>query len=99
MPAEVVMPDGRVLVNVRAFVTTERFVVWRELKDKTLEKVIDVALSEPVDRSTDKLTGPLEIFTLTQGFLVNQGKGCGCRLTRLKALSPPAEWASATVAT
>jgi hypothetical protein len=89
-PAEVVEPGGQVFTGARVFVTTERFIVWRMVKG-VRTKTIDLNLTEPIEKSTDILERPLEIMTLTRGFLVNQGRGCGCH-SPLRALGPPAAW-------
>jgi hypothetical protein len=86
-PAEVLEVGGRIWTGCRVFVTTERMTVWRQPKGHALEKVLDVALTEPVD---PELRSPIEIATLTRGYLVNKGRGCGCHKMSLKALTPPA---------
>ena len=91
-PAEVLLPSGKVLTNVRAFVTDERIIVWqldRQLGCKiALEFAVTELNGEPTKNSR------LEVFGLTQSAIVNKGAGCGCGggMIVLKTLPRPAEF-------
>jgi hypothetical protein len=94
-PADVVEVGGRVWSKCRAFVTTERLVVWKKDKRGVLDKVVDVVLGEPgaiTASASNELPTVLEVPTLTRGYLVNKGAGCRCRGGALLALNPPAPW-------
>lgn len=95
-PAEVCEVGGRVWSRARVFVTTERLVVWSMGRDRVPVKVVDAALAEPgvIEATMEAPMGPLEIATLTRGYLVNRGRGCRCQ-SALLALAPPAEWQGA----
>ena len=98
-PAEVVEVGGRVWTKCRAFVTTERLIVWK-LTRGVLDKVVDVKLGESnaITASTsDDLAETLEIPTLMRGYLVSRGHGCRCRGGLLLALAPPASWVETLV--
>jgi hypothetical protein len=99
-PADVVEVGGRVWSKCRAFVTTERLVVWKRDKRGVLDKVVDVVLGEPgaiTASASNDLPTVLEIKTLTRGYLVNKGAGCRCRGGSLLALAPPASWPESLV--
>jgi hypothetical protein len=90
-PAEVLMPDGRVLIG-RAFITSHRLVVWREHPRGVLDGE-DAYLAEPgsVARDRGSLVGRLQIELDSGTAVVNRGRGCGCG-SPLKALSAPVPW-------
>lgn len=95
-PAEVALPDGSVLTNVRVFATTHRLLVFKDGAGRTIEPIIDEPLVHvgSVPASMDTLrpgAGRLEC-TLNSGTAwVNAGRGCGCG-SPLKALSSPIPW-------
>jgi hypothetical protein len=94
-PAEVALKDGTVLTGVRVFVTTERCVVWTEDKTvgkvrKALEFVVFESDATP-SRSTMGAGERFEVIGLTDGIIINKGRGCGCG-SPLKALTPPVNW-------
>jgi hypothetical protein len=94
-PADVVEVGGRVWSKCRAFITTERLVVWKKDRQGVLDKVLDVKLAEPGSITASAENEPafaIEIATLTRGYLVNKGHGCRCRGGSLLALNPPAAW-------
>lgn len=95
MPAEVYEVGGSIITKARVFITSRRLIVWA-LENGVATKRLEVELSEPVEASRSAL-GPresIEVTTLTKGYLVNKGRGCGCggAMMRLKELALPAPW-------
>jgi hypothetical protein len=91
-PSEVLLPDGRLLLEARAFVTNRRLLVWK-VADGRVRQVVEMALAgEPIRPRRDSLNGHhLELETTDGIVLVNQGHVCGCG-SPLKALAPPVGW-------
>lgn len=94
-PAEVLAGDGSLMRNVRVFITSHRMIVWREDGNANIGIALEVRLAEPfsVVQCQAKLGHGenIEVATMKQGFIVNQGHGCGCK-GKLKALGRPADW-------
>lgn len=94
-PAEVLSADGELMTKVRVFVTSHRMIVWREDASGHLGICLEVKLAEPfsVEHCKAKLghNENIEVSTLTKGFIINQGRGCGCH-SKLKALGAPVPW-------
>jgi len=93
-PAEVSLPDGRVLTGVRAFITTSRMLVYRATADRRIERALELELADPcsVPASRNSLRGALEVRLADGGTAwVNRGRGCGCH-SPLKALAAPVSW-------
>ena len=95
-PAEVLLPDGTLIVGCRAFVTTRRFVAFGPTPRSGIEVVADFPVRQPVSTvaslNTLNTTERLEIATEDGGTIyVNKGRGCGCH-SPLKALDTPAPW-------
>ncbi len=97
-PAEVLEAGGRLLTKVRVFITSHRMIVWGLDESGLPEKKIEVALAEPLGvfetRTVLGANENIEVATLTKGYIVNKGRGCGCGgpISQLKALAPPAPW-------
>lgn len=93
-PAEVSLPDGRVLTGVRTFITTQRLLVYQATADRQIERAEDLDLAQPcsVPANRGSLQGALEV-RLADGSTawVNRGRGCGCG-SPLKALGAPVSW-------
>jgi hypothetical protein len=100
-PAEVLLPDGRLLLEARVFVTDRRVLVYK-VQDGRIMQVRDLTLIEPgcVTASRSSLNGGrIEVEVLgehggraeTGTLIVNQGAGCGCG-SPLKAYAPPVPW-------
>jgi hypothetical protein len=91
-PAEVLLSDGSLLIGVRAFVTTERLIVWREFEGQSPGIVLEMRLAEPgsIQPSHDQ-SERVEIAGLTSWAILNRGRGCGCG-SKLKALGSPVPW-------
>lgn len=93
MPADVLKPDGSMLREVRAFVTTHRLVAFQA--NPQIEKVLDLALLDPfcVPASRGTLSGTEQLQVRVEGgdAWVNRGSGCGCG-SPLRALAPPVDW-------
>jgi hypothetical protein len=106
-PAEVLLPDGRLLLDARVFVTDRRLLVWKA-GDAGVRQVLEMPLAaEAPAASRQSLNGGnLELVvrevaqagkgTLSRQatVLVNQGHGCGCG-SPLKALAAPVSWTAA----
>ncbi|HET6866293.1 MAG TPA: hypothetical protein VFH80_10230 [Solirubrobacteraceae bacterium] len=95
-PAEVALPDGRVLTNVRAFVTDRRLLVYWATPNRQIVRQLDAELEQPcsvpASRGTLSANARLEV-RLADGSTawVNRGRGCGCS-SPLKALAAPVSW-------
>lgn len=92
-PAECSLPDGRVLRDVRVFVTSSRLLAFQANAGK-IEPLLDLTLEQPcsVPRSRGSLVGALEVRLADGGTVwVNRGSGCGCG-SPLLALSAPVGW-------
>ena len=91
-PAELAMPDGSVVTEARAFITTHRLFAWA-IKQGTIIVVADVELAEPesIEGNRGTLSGSLQVETTEGTVYVNKGRGCGCH-SPLKALSAPVGW-------
>lgn len=95
-PAEVLeVGNDSLMTKVRVFITSHRMIVWRADGNGTPGIYLEVKLAEPfsVSQCQAKLgtNERIEVATLTKGFIINQGRGCGCG-TKLKALGQPAPW-------
>ena len=80
------------LRRARAFITTDRVIVYAEDDQRNVRLVLDEAITgtrPEADRST--LQGQLTIETAEGLVYVSRGGGCGCR-SALKALSAPVDW-------
>lgn len=88
-PAEVSLPDGKVLTGVRVFATSHRLLAY-QADDREIRCVLDVALEQSgsVEPSGNSLIGALEIRTADGTVWVNRGQGCGCG-SPLKNLAAP----------
>jgi hypothetical protein len=97
-PAEVALPDGGVLRDVRVFATSHRLIA-AGVRDGEIVNVLDVELSDPgsIPTNHSSLTGSgrLEARTADGTYWVNRGRGCGCSgpTRALKALG--ADWINA----
>jgi hypothetical protein len=97
-PAEVYEVGKGTMTKVRAFVTSHRLIVYGLGDDNLPELRIDVDLAEDStvfeSRAVMGHAERLEVATLTRGFIINKGLGCGCAgpLKALKALPPPVAW-------
>lgn len=93
-PAEVSLPDGRVLTGLRVFVTNRRLFAYHATPDRRIERALLLDLAQPcsVPASRNTLQGALEV-RLADGTTawVNRGRGCGCS-SPLKALASPMSW-------
>ena len=92
-PAEISLPDGRVLKDVRVFITSHRMTAYHTA-DGRIERALEVELERPctVPANRGTLQGSLEV-RLADGSTawVNRGRGCGCH-SPLKALGAPVSW-------
>lgn len=97
-PAEVVEVGGRVFTKCRVFITSRRMIVWGLDRSGVPEKKLEVDLAEPLgvfaSRSVLAANESVEVATLTKGYIVNRGRGCGCGgvMSHLKALATPVGW-------
>lgn len=94
-PAEVALPDGRVLAGVRVFVTSHRLLAYTTTPNRWIEQALDLALEQPCSVPANRGTlgaGRLEV-RLADGSTawVNRGHGCGCG-SPLKSLAAPVSW-------
>ena len=93
-PAEVLLPDGKVMRELRVFVTTHRLIAYRG-RNKA-ERVLELALIEPgsIEAARGTLPANAQIeCRVDDGFAwVNRERGCGCGHGALKALTPPVGW-------
>jgi hypothetical protein len=82
--------DGTFATGCRAFVTTERILVWREVGGRP-----DVLLNEPVTEQVERNRGSLgsHLSVEVEGGTIHlsRGRGCGCHSV-LRALPPPVAW-------
>lgn len=94
-PAELALPDGTVVRDVRVFVTTRRLLAFRASAHGQIERCLSVDVQVPG-------TVPANRGTLGQAALecrladgdtvwINRGHGCGCG-SPLKALASPVPW-------
>ena len=94
-PAEVLEVGGSLITKVRVFITTHRMIVWHEQYKGVPAKLLEVNLAEPFSVASQQAKlgygERIEVATMTRGFIINQGRGCGCGSV-LKALPRPAEW-------
>lgn len=95
-PAEVSLSDGRFMTGARAFLTTERLIVWRSDRNRQVYKALEVPVTfaETVVRTRNTLGAHerLEVFSNDVTVSINKGQGCGCH-SPLKALPTPIPWA------
>jgi hypothetical protein len=95
MPAEIVLPDGELLRDVRVYVTSHRVLVFGITTGRMIDKVAELTLSEvgsvAADRSTLQGGGRLECRTPEGTAWVNRGRGCGCGSV-LKTLPDIVPW-------
>lgn len=97
-PAEVLEVGGSLITKVRVFITTHRMIVWRTDENQVPGICLEVKLAEPgsVTQAKAKLghNERIEVATLTRGYIVNRGPGCGCTGAglKLKSLPRPAKW-------
>lgn len=96
-PAEVLLPDGKLLLDARVFVTTERVLVWK-VKEGRVQQVLERPLRAGVEIPASRQSlngGRLEVGCELDGekelLTINQGHGCGCG-SPLKALAAPVPW-------
>jgi hypothetical protein len=105
-PAEVVLPDGRVLLGLRVFVTSHRLLAYAHNPQTGIGQALDLELVEPfsvpADRGSLPANGRLECRVYLDGAKdglergvgtawVNRGAGCGCG-SPLKGLAAPVGW-------
>ena len=94
-PAEVLLPDGKLLTRCRVFVTSKRVQVWRENLQRMPFLEVEITLADPDSVVESKATmmrnDRLEIVGLHGHAYINKGRGCDCG-SSLKALSAPASW-------
>lgn len=84
------------LTGLRVFITTHRLLAYRARPDRSIEPVLDEALSQPctVPGSRGSLFGQLEVRLADESTAwVNPGRGCGCG-SPLRALGAPVGWTS-----
>jgi len=96
-PAELLLPDGRLLRELRVFITSRRLLAYRASADGQIVKALELALADPCTVPANRGTlgqGRLEV-RLADGATawVNAGQGCGCG-SPLKALGAPVGWTS-----
>ncbi len=99
-PAEILLPDGRILHDVRVFVTSHRLGAFAVTPGRVIERVVDAELAEPFSVPASRNTlraGALECRLADGTAWVNRGRGCGCH-SPLKALSGPVPWTRTAVA-
>jgi hypothetical protein len=94
-PAEVLLPDGRLLSSVRVFVTSTRLLAFKAGNEGGITLALDLPLEQPCSVPASRATlgqGALEA-RLADGSTawINRGHGCGCG-SPLKALAPPVSW-------
>ena len=95
-PADLLLPDGSLLRDVRVFVTTRRLLAYQATADRKIERAasfdVDQPVSVPASRNTLPVNGRLEV-RLADGATawVNRGHGCGCH-SPLRAMSGPVSW-------
>lgn len=102
-PAEVLLPDGKVLLGLRVFVTSHRLIGFAHDPQMGFQRVVDLELVErfsvPADRGSLPANGRLECRVYLEAATargeratgtawVNRGAGCGCG-SPLKALGLP----------
>ena len=92
-PAELLLPDGQLLRNVRVFVTTARVTAWSVTPAGSLRQVADIDLTDTIipSRNTLGISEQIEIATVEGKAFLNRAQGCGCG-SPLKALPAPAPW-------
>lgn len=99
-PADLALPDGSMLRNVRVFITTDRVIAYQATPDRKVKKVLEEALTVRAAVSASRGTlqgGRLECPVLGGSIFVNRAQGCGCS-SPLKALAVPVGWTSRTEA-
>lgn len=94
-PADVLLPDGRMVTGARVFVTSHRLLAYNVQGHGDIVQALDVELEQPgtVPASRGTLgNGRLEA-RLADGSTawINRGAGCGCH-SPLKALAAPVKW-------
>lgn len=94
-PAELLLPSGILMRDLRVFVTSRRLLAFTATPEGSIEQCLEVALEQPcsVPASRGSLgQGRLEV-RLEDGSTVwvNTGHGCGCG-SPLKALGAPVPW-------
>lgn len=99
--AEVYAPhaDPSPVRRARAFITTERIIVYGMASDRSIYLLLDEAITgqrPAAERGT--LQGQLTVETELGLVHVTRGGGCGCGSGGLKALSAPATWTGDAVA-
>lgn len=95
-PAEIALPDGRVLTGVRVFITDRRLLAYHATPDRRITRALSLELAQPcsvpASRGTLPANGRLEVHLADGGTAwVNRGRGCGCT-SPLKALASPVSW-------
>lgn len=94
-PAEVLLPSGTLIRDLRVFVTSRRLLAFGTEPGGRIVVALELELEQPC-------TVPANRGTLGQGRLearladgstawINSGHGCGCG-SPLKALAPPVSW-------
>lgn len=93
-PAEILMPDGELIRNVRAFVTTHRVLLFAAGPDREIDLHRELTLTEawsvPGDRNTLR-QGSIQLDVEEGTAWLNAGSGCGCG-SPLKAMAAPLTW-------
>lgn len=93
-PAEVLLPGGELLTGVRAFITSQRVLVYAAAgRDVELVRELPLARdSVPGDRNTLRQgAGSLQLDLVDGTGWVNAGRGCGCG-TPVKGMRVPVSW-------
>jgi hypothetical protein len=93
-PAELLLPDGTILTDVRVFITTHRLLAFKTNAERQIEQCLELTLEQPCTVPADHgtLHGRLEARLADGGTVwVNRGQGCGCG-SPLKAFAAPVTW-------
>lgn len=94
-PAEVLLPNGKILVGVHVYATSHRVLVYSEVAHRRIELThelkLTVPFSVPGDRNTLRQGASLQVDTPEGTAWVNAGSGCGCG-SALKVMAAPISW-------
>lgn len=92
-PAEMLLPSGTLVRDLRVFVTSKRLLAF-VARNGRIEQALELEVAQPcsVPRDRGTLRGSLEV-RLADGSTVwvNRGQGCGCH-SMLKTLGQPVGW-------